>query len=139
MDALETYRLQKQKMTEDLKAFGQDLFKPFFEKLFLDHPDAQRVRWTQYTPHFNDGDPCVFNVHEAQVSKLSDAEDLTGDEDNWYESWTVKEEPSLASCAQAVGKFFNGIEDCLEAAFGDGVQVIVERSGAITIDDYNHD
>lgn len=31
---------------------------------------VKALRWRQYTPYFNDGDPCVFRVSEASV-KLS--------------------------------------------------------------------
>jgi hypothetical protein len=41
--------------------------------------------------------------------------------------------------AAAVEKFFEDIDDVLETAFGDGVTVTIERNGAITVDDYDHD
>ena len=62
MNAIETYRAQKEEINAKLSGFGQDSLKPFFLQLFEAHPDAQVVRWYQYTPHFNDGDPCVFGV-----------------------------------------------------------------------------
>lgn len=141
MDALEKYRLEKQHLNEQLKTFGQDLFKPFFQKLFLDHPEAERVHWVQYTPHFNDGDPCVFGVHDPSVTRHAGAEyDGHEEEDTqWVESWEVKEAPQLAACAHRVGEFFVGIEDAMETAFGDGVEVYVDRSGEVTVNDYTHD
>lgn len=33
----------------------------------LDHPRVLAVRWRQYTPYFNDGDPCEFGVGEFGV------------------------------------------------------------------------
>lgn len=45
------------------------------ELLALPHVEA--VRWEQYTPYFNDGDACVFNVCEATVRlDVSDEEFL---------------------------------------------------------------
>lgn len=35
----------------------RELFAPFFEYLIV-----QSAEWTQYTPFFNDGDPCTFSV-----------------------------------------------------------------------------
>ena len=31
------------------------------------HPEVLSLRWEQFTPHFNDGEECVFRVHEIQV------------------------------------------------------------------------
>jgi len=44
------------------------------------------VRWSQYTPYFNDGDACIFSVHEAHV-KLAprfNVEEDAGDYENGY-------------------------------------------------------
>lgn len=30
-------------------------------------PEVEAVRWEQYTPYFNDGDVCVFNIHDAYI------------------------------------------------------------------------
>lgn len=43
----------------------KDMFKAFFEN----NPEIKAVGWTQGTPSFNDGDPCVFSVYEVQYSK----------------------------------------------------------------------
>lgn len=136
MDAIETYRAQKKEMDVKLKECGQELFKPFFLRLFEAHPDAQVVRWYQYTPHFNDGDPCVFRVGEVETSKihLSEMSDevkeaYPGDNEEWESS----------KAAQEVNVFFNGIDNVLNQAFGDGVRVYVERNGAITVDEYGHE
>ncbi len=45
--------------------------------------------WTQYTPYFNDGDPCVFSVGEPWFRTVDDVKDKTSesedDEDEDYE------------------------------------------------------
>jgi len=43
----------------------------------LAHPRVKAVRWTQYTPGFNDGEPCTFDGHSPEVC-LTDLE--LGDE-----------------------------------------------------------
>jgi len=52
----------------------------------LDTPGVEAVRWTQYTPYFNDGDACVFHTGEVyvKVKGLYDEKDLE-DEDEYYE------------------------------------------------------
>jgi hypothetical protein len=46
------------KMKEDGKRFVSDAIKTFFAA----HPQVEAVRWTQYTPYFNDGDECIFGI-----------------------------------------------------------------------------
>lgn len=33
------------------------------KELFARCPSLQGIRWYQYTPHFNDGDECIFSMH----------------------------------------------------------------------------
>ncbi len=139
LSPIEHYKQEKQKLNEQLKTFGRDLFKPFFAQLFVKYPTVQVVRWHQYTPYFNDGAPCTFSSSDVSVSAtpLAEMKDPTDyDTDEWAESW---DKTDLAPAAKEVGTFFQDIDDVLERAFGDGVQVFVERSGDITIEDYSHD
>jgi hypothetical protein len=55
----------------------------------LAHPKVTKVRWTQYTPYFNDGEACEFSTHGAEVSLgiISDEEGET-DEGRWYDEGT---------------------------------------------------
>lgn len=143
MDPIEKYRKDKQEMNAELKKMGQSMFKPFFTGLFEEFPGIHAVRWVQYTTHFNDGDACVFGVHDPYVStkslsEMTDQERNDRECDPWFTSWDTKV-AAAGQAAKAVGKFFQDIEDVLESAFGDGVEVTVERSGAITVDDYDHD
>jgi len=138
MDPIEKYRQDKKDMNAQLKTLGKAMFKPFFEALFKKHKDIQVVKWTQYTPHFNDGDACTFSVNDPEVSvKSVTPEDMYVEED-WYSSWSIPGSPG-AKAAKEVGNFFVDIEDVLETAFGDGVQVFVQRDGSITVEDYDHD
>jgi hypothetical protein len=38
----------------------------------LDDPTIESFGWTQYTPYFNDGEPCVFSVNEELSVTLVD-------------------------------------------------------------------
>ncbi len=50
----------KQQLVDKLKPRFKDLFIPFLTK----YPQVKEVRWTQYTPYFNDGESCEFSVNE---------------------------------------------------------------------------
>ena len=45
-----------------MKEVAKDALKEKFAAFFLLHPKIQNFEWRQYTPYFNDGDSCVFNV-----------------------------------------------------------------------------
>jgi hypothetical protein len=40
----------------------------------LDDPTMHSFGWTQYTPYFNDGEPCVFGVNEPWFRTVEDVE-----------------------------------------------------------------
>jgi hypothetical protein len=50
-----------------------------FIEFFTKNPEFKSVFWTQYTPHFMDGDECVFSVNDVYV-KLVDDEEAEEDE-----------------------------------------------------------
>lgn len=49
----------------------------------LDDGGIAQFGWTQYTPYFNDGDPCIFGVHSLWVARHEDvpAESLPADDE----------------------------------------------------------
>ena len=52
--------------------------------LLIAHPKFESMRWRQYTPYFNDGDPCVFNIYEVYF-RFVGFPPLTEDEIGGYE------------------------------------------------------
>jgi hypothetical protein len=42
----------------------RDLIKQFLVGIKKHYPDAKGFTWVQYTPGFNDGDPCEFGMSE---------------------------------------------------------------------------
>lgn len=128
----------------------------------LDDQAIAAFGWTQYTPYFNDGDPCEFGVHTCWVRTVDDDPDTN---DRWdlemgsnhptlggrgyrYSSTagtyvdTPYEGPDEArydrclALSQAVegGAF----ENVLLESFGDHAEVTVTRDG-ITVEVYDHD
>lgn len=55
---------KQRQLEEELKAAGEGALKEYFTEIFENYPDLLAVRWAQYTPYFNDGDPCEFGVNE---------------------------------------------------------------------------
>ncbi len=68
-----------------LKEEGAEALKEVLREFFAKFPEARAIRWRQYTPYFNDGDPCNFSVHEPCI-KLADSEAEAGDYEDGFES-----------------------------------------------------
>jgi hypothetical protein len=70
----------KKAYDEKLANEGEDALKEAFKELFDKHPRLESVTWVQYTPYFNDGDPCYFSVHDfdASISEPEETETSEG-------------------------------------------------------------
>jgi hypothetical protein len=126
----------------------------------LDDPTMKAFGWNQYTPYFNDGDPCVFSMSEPWF--LTDADPDPDDVEDRYEFSVGSSHPSLgkreydwtnkvdlpydgpdeqrydrvAALARAIES--GAFNDVLLEAFGDHAEVRISASG-ITVDTYHHD
>ena len=123
---------------------------PYFKTAFDDY-GVKAVMWEQYTPGFNDGDPCEFGVRDPKVTTNAivaeawldgttpDLEEAYPDEDYssdaydeyMYEQWS--DHPD--------GKHVNDIsvpvdaaeyEDALRSKFGNNIKVIVTPNRVVT-------
>ncbi len=113
--------LRKQ-IVEESKAFFKEESRVLFDK----YPAMESFSWRQYTPHFNDGDACVFNVYsDAEINGVDEYDD--------------DEKKLPEKTYHAVSKFVDAIDsDTMKEMFGDHVKVIATRDG-VTIEEYEHD
>lgn len=103
------------------------------EKVFKEHPHLESFSWTQFTPHYNDGDPCVFSARRGIIwldgkgpydEVDLDLHDL-GEEDK--ARWG------------AVFEFLDGISNAdFLAAFGDHCKVTLYRDNT-AVEPYKHE
>lgn len=142
---------------------GQQALKEFFHDFLSDTPEVEKIVWTQYTPYFNDGEPCVFCINKFELKpnwellSLRDKQSLL--EGSYTESYEEYDsyhygEASLLrilyqdkSCFSDENKNklryfsdeFNKIpKDIFLDMFGDHCQVTVNRDG-ITVEEFDHD
>jgi hypothetical protein len=117
------------------------------------------VRWNQYTPYFNDGEPCYFSVSNLEY-KFSDkfsvgAIDKEGSdvEDEYVYEWHLKEffnknkdilnYEALDQAQKACDEMGNihshlmSLEDALREEFGDHSQITLSKTG-VEINHYEH-
>lgn len=135
----------------------QELIEKLDALLALD--GVEKIRWHQYTPYFNDGDPCVFGVSSPQVL-------LTGDEDEGdfdygefrtdYELYDYSPDESLSYAERRIFKvrdmdtkpihdalqelesIFPHHENLLKDKFGDPAEVVYDGE-SFDVEYYDHD
>jgi Zn-finger protein len=129
----------KNKIAEAAK---NDVLKTFFLNAFQNLPaKVQKVQWTQYTPHFNDGEPCVFGIHGLYAV----IDGVTGDSSRHEarDVWDLSCHKHITEGERKVLEEFERqleeIQTILNIAFGDGVQVTLDREGNMEVEDYDHD
>jgi len=130
----------------------------------LGTPGVEAIRWEQYTPYFNDGEPCVFSIYEARV-KTTDSNPDGGDyEDGFLSTYDLFDEvtynrslpwgdpnraqytysdPEQERLHKALQHFNELVSSghhyaILQDKFGDPAQVTVTRD-EFTVEHYDHD
>lgn len=163
---IEDFQKKKEEFTQLIAKEGKSALVDSFKDVFNKAPELESIVWTQYTPHFNDGEPCEFSVHEFAATFNVEVKDqeykgqkVPGDwnsgsiyeevtrepgyefEEFGYGSGEKDEDPTLRVARMAI-KSLNGVkntcEEIFQAAFGDGVKVTATRNG-FDVDDYDHD
>jgi predicted nuclease of predicted toxin-antitoxin system len=113
---------------QKVRTAGKAAVAALFKSFFAEYPKVKAVGWEQYAPHFNDGDPCVFRVHEPYLSTedadFSEVSHLYG-EAGFKESYEL--DGPLRTALNRIDASLN--EEILEAAFGDDAMVIATPAG----------
>ena len=138
----------RNKFAKDGESALKAAFKEFFEK----HPIVEKVLWTQYTPYFMDGDPCVFGVNEFElrfyedklgsVKVSEDYEDSDPDYTSfgeYYDQDSFQEEHKAAEAdlAKLASQCYD-VDTILQTVFGDHCMVIATADG-FEVSDCEHD
>jgi len=130
-----------------LMAEGKDAIEKEFQAIFERHPELTVIKWTQYTPYFNDGEECVFSVNEFNISNATDVEnvsawgDYDGDEEDVFvaSKWDDRAEKKYADVWELEAFAQSSIgEDLFRDIFDNHVTVIATRDG-IEVEEYEHD
>jgi len=147
-DIIEKYSEAKKAFQTEAAGLLKEEFKEFFKKV----PEVKVIKWTQYTPYFNDGDTCEFSVHGIVFSNAEGDEifnvstwgEYEGEQEGIFAfegtyGLPVELENREEQIKEMESLIYNGaMEKVLEATFGDHVQVTVTAKG-IDVDGYDHD
>lgn len=157
-------KVKMEALTAELKVSYKDGLREAAEDIFAAHPHLEAFAWRQYTPYFNDGEPCEFGIHadypdlkffnkeEVDIDSLLHTEyyvDANGRRD-WnrvvskgilegYEDVVSTE--TLKDLKDNIRDFSREIlypfENTLQGLLGEG-KIIVSRTG-IETEECNHD
>ena len=159
---------EQKKIKMQFQDDGTKLIREAFKEFFDVNPGITAVIWSQYTPYFNDGEPCVFRRQDPSFTNAS--EDEMKNVTTWGEY--DGEDKSVWACEGSISRVLSGhhewhkelaeqilnaggvdvascevienvfasseMEDIFETLFGDHVKVTATRKG-FDIDEYDHD
>lgn len=124
-----------------------------FTAFFNTHPEVQTIHWTQYSPHFNDGEECIFRVHEphftyTNYTQLKSGEHVWGEGDDGIiitREWNSEKkkyvntdiDPVLIRNMNELAVIIQTNEDIMRAMFNTSVWVKAHRDG-FDIEDFEH-
>lgn len=136
MSKLEEFVAARKEYVAQIASKGKEALAEAFTSVFTAHPEIRAIGWTQYTPYFNDGEPCVFDVHIMSFSVVDvDPKNVTSVyEEPWVEAYGTGS--SLFAVVRELHRSLPS--DVLEAAFGDHVMVIATPAG-FHVTEYSHD
>jgi hypothetical protein len=160
-DSLNNMIREFEALQEAFRIRGQEELKKVFKEFFEKAPEIKVVRWVQYTPYFNDGDPCEFRVCDPSFSNVEDVSRLGSYEgdiedpeegeffiEGMYGSYSdmKKYHPEVKlskethkACADLSNIMCSSsMEPILLAMFEDHAQVTVTKDG-FDVDSYDHD
>lgn len=117
-------------------------------------PRINSIGFTAYTPFFNDGDTCVYSVHDIRwINGINIDYDNCEIDYDWKVGYfdqkgSFKEDiDKLPETTLIDSRVIDKIQELLdsiptetaESIFGDHVKVTIDREGNIKTEDYEHD
>ena len=130
---------EKSAFDNKAKELGKKGVKEELTVLFEKFPELEAVRWNQYTPYFNDGDPCEFRVGDLTYKLAGD--DESGDYEDGFQDVWIEDDDQYKAMKEAISGTsdkFNSLEDVLLVAFGDHQQITATRNG-VAVEEYDHE
>lgn len=129
------FKKQYKELKEEINKVAKTAFREMSNELFDKHPELVSFSWTQYTPYFNDGEPCVFDANTGYPEySYKNSEGKTVSYDDNYGEGEANEKLS-----DAVSEFLGNFEtEDYKSLFGDHCKVTVTKKD-IEVEEYSHD
>ena len=124
-EKFESFKKQVEDLRMKLQETGEQFLLEHFKETFNKHKNLKEVRWTQYTPYFNDGETCEYGSSHTSPDLL-----VTGCSYNGKEYKVIEKE---------IKEFLIQFDDeLMYDLFGDHIEIIVTKEG-ISVNEYEHD
>lgn len=139
-------------ITREHKAdqWSSEKFEELLNAVFA-FEEVESIRWHQYTPYFNDGEACIFGVHECSI-KFTDNDESGDYGDGYVDKHEMADHPNGYRQPAVARSGFESIypvfvelsdslehfEDFFEESFGDHAVVTATRTG-FNVEFYEHD
>ena len=136
-DLLHDVAKLRRQIEDRVGLYGKELLIVEIRAFFDRHPQVDGIRWSQFTPYFNDGEPCYFSVNEPLllITDLTEEEQQACDDEFWLGSWNYIN--SRRELFEDIPNVFD--EDTLRELFGDHAQVTIHRDGRVEVTECDHD
>lgn len=153
IELLDQLNVELAELKANYQTRGKQIFKLAFKEFFDANPEVNVVGWRQYTPYFNDGEPCEFNCYAsyAFISNAKDYDEIQYGEYNGEDEsvWVTDDDygdhneelipQSVKDNADVLRSLLAKIDDSVYLdMFGDHVQVFATREG-FDVQEYSHD
>jgi hypothetical protein len=135
----EAIHAQQKALAEETEGLFRDQVVGLFEKW----PCVVKIGWRQYTPYWNDGEPCTFRCNTEYAEFWFEGDDLEeSDGESWWDADSVAK-GSITQEQYDAYKEFHMVLDSFDkddylAMFDDHQTVTITRGG-ITVEEYDHD
>lgn len=132
--SLAELRIKMTELETEIKSKYRDALKEATSEIFEKFPTLENFSWTQYTPYFNDGEPCEFCIHADYPSAT-----FAGEEEDELPCNVSETIPGQvgASVEEFVTELIKPFERTVQSLLGEG-KVIISRTG-IDVEFYDHD
>lgn len=122
---------------EYMQANGRNGLLEIVKAHLEENPAVSAVRWDQYAPYFNDGEPCVFSVYEPRY-RFSPETEADDDDDKFFYPWAKE----IAREIQGRKEFYQALsllEDVLMLICEDGEITYTRGADDLVIGECSHD
>ncbi len=130
LDRLESLGQRVADLNEERKTLVREALKEGFDAVFEAFPEVKSISWTQYAPYFNDGDACVFHVHDYNINLFKDHNDEDDDDyyDDDYGNWSFGRPKSFnVPVAKNYSDFYQQQIDLAKEGKGHNPERAIER------------
>ena len=143
-EAITEFASIKKELTEKLTSRLNDEFKRCFEE----YPELTLIKWSQFTPYFNDGDTCEFNINSFTVSNAKNSELV-----NTWGEYDISKGPEpedlilIEYLRNSKYELIKEIEDFAQSELGEGIfksvfgdhVIVTVTKDNITSEEYEHE